>query len=95
MLAEYSSDMASLYEEGREAEYFRTPTELLAKVRHYLANPAKREQIAEAGYARLIKDGHEVTDRARQITSTYERLTGEREAVARKSPTALVGSRIH
>ena len=95
MLAEYSSDLASLYEEGIEAEYFRTPSELLAKVRHYLANPAEREQIAEAGYARLIRDGHEAADRARQITSTYERLTGEREAAARKSPTAPVGGRAH
>ena len=95
MLAEYSSDLASLYEEGMEAEYFRTPTELLAKVRHYLANPAKRQQIAEAGSARLLRDGHEVSDRARQIASIYERLTAEREAAARKSLTASVGGRAH
>jgi spore maturation protein CgeB len=67
MLAQYTPDLASLFAEGKEAEYFREPSELVEKVRFYLCHDREREQIAGAGYARLIRDGHEAIDRARTV----------------------------
>jgi spore maturation protein CgeB len=74
MLSEYSDDMNSMFKGGVEAEYFRDKEELVDKVRHYLVEDEKREKIAQAGYDRLVRDGHEVCDRARQILSVYEEL---------------------
>ena len=66
MLAEYTDDLVSLYEAGKEADFFSGQKELLEKIQYYLAEN-RYEMIGEAGYARLLKDGHEVTDRCRQI----------------------------
>ena len=74
MLGEYTRDLASLFEEGVEAEFFRSKEELVDKIQYYLTHETKRQAIARAGYERLIKDGHEVTDRARQILKTYNAL---------------------
>lgn len=79
MLAQYSADLAELFTEGREAEYFRSTGELVEKIHHYLARPDERERIAAAGRARLLRDGHEVADRLRQILDTYsQRSLGDR-----------------
>jgi hypothetical protein len=67
MLAQYTPDLASMFAEGVEAEYFRTPGEMLSKIRYYLANEPARARIAVAGRARLLRDGHEAMDRARQV----------------------------
>jgi hypothetical protein len=74
MLSEYSDDLAALFEEGVEAEYFRSKEEMLEKIIFYLKNDKARKKIAEAGYKRLIKDGHEVSDRARQILRQKKRM---------------------
>lgn len=67
MLAQYTPDLASLFIEGKEAEYFRGPAEMMEKTRHYLAHDQERRQIAEAGHLRLLADGHEALDRARVV----------------------------
>ena len=67
MLAQYTPDLASMFSEGIEAEYFRTPAEMLSKIRYYLVNELARNQIAAAGRERLLRDGHEALDRARQV----------------------------
>ena len=36
----------------------------------------KREKIARTGYERLLRDGHEVKDRAKEIIKTFERIRG-------------------
>lgn len=74
MLCEYTDDMNSMFEEGKEAEYFRNKEELVQKVRYYLSHDEEREKIAEAGYQRLLKDGHEVNDRVKEIARVYENL---------------------
>jgi spore maturation protein CgeB len=72
MLAEYSDDLANnLFEEDKEAVYFRNREELLEKIKLYLQNDDKREQIGENGYKRLMKDGHEVTNRCEEILRVY------------------------
>ena len=67
MLSEYTPDLASLFQEGVEAEFFRSAEELLEKVRFYTRNEAARRKIGQAGRARVLKDGHEAIDRARQV----------------------------
>ena len=74
MLSEYSSDLNNLFKEGIEAEYFRDKEELLNKIKYYLVNENERNKIAEAGYARLLKDGHEVSDRVNIIIKTFKEL---------------------
>jgi spore maturation protein CgeB len=70
MVSEYTKDMAGMFAADEEAVYFRTPAELLAKVKGLLAEPKRLAAIGKAGRARLLKDGHEVTDRARQVLET-------------------------
>ncbi len=71
MASEYTEDLANnLYKPDEEAIYFTSKEELLTKLQNLLANPKKLNAIAAAGHARILKDGHEVTDRARQIINT-------------------------
>jgi len=71
MCATYSDDLNSLFEEGKEAEYFKTKEELVEKLLFYTSHDEERKKIAEAGYARLKKDGHEVVDRAQEVINTF------------------------
>jgi spore maturation protein CgeB len=67
MLSEYSEDLASLFAEGEEAEYFRSREELLEKVGFYLRNEFARNRIARKGHERLVAGGHDVTSRMRDF----------------------------
>ena len=71
MLSQYTDDLNSMFKEGVEAEYFRDKEEMMNKIRYYLKYADKREKIAEAGYERLLRDGHEVTDRVGEILRIY------------------------
>lgn len=66
MLSEYTEDLASLFEEGREAEFFRSRDEMLDKIAYYLRRDDEREAVARRGRERLIRGGHDVTSRMRQ-----------------------------
>lgn len=72
MVCEHTNDLATLFTGGKEVVFFHTPADLLAQVRSLLANPKRLAAIGKDGRARLLKDGHEVTDRAREIL----RVTG-------------------
>lgn len=67
LLCERTPDMLSLLEEDVEAVYFSDKYELLKKIEWLLANPSKIEEIAEAGYKRLIDDGHDIRSRSIEI----------------------------
>lgn len=81
MLSQYSGDLATLFKEGAEAEFFRDSDELLDKARFYLKHDELRNRIARAGQNRLLKDGHEVGDRMKQLLQILE-------------PDSLVGARV-
>jgi len=74
MLSDYSDDLNSMFESGKEADYFKNSDELIEKIKYYLANNEKREEIAKAGYNRLIKDRHEVIDRAKEVINVYNKF---------------------
>ena len=63
MLAERTDEHMRLFEEGREAEFFKDAGELLAKTRYYKDNYEQRSQIAAAGRARCLKSGYSFHDR--------------------------------
>ena len=78
MLSEYTPDLASLFEEGKEAEFFRSQDELVDKIQYYLQHESEREEIARNGYRRLLADGHDVVSRVRQVFAVVEQLRHKR-----------------
>jgi len=71
MMAEHTDDLNTLFEEGKDAEYFKNKEELLQKVMFYLAHPKQISEIGQSGYDRLLYDGHEVVNRCREILRVY------------------------
>jgi hypothetical protein len=64
MVAERTSEHLALFEDGKEAVFFSTNTELVAKVDFYLRHPEERRCIAAAGKKRCVDSGY----------SNYERM---------------------
>jgi hypothetical protein len=73
MLSQYTDDLASLFREGEEAEFFRSKEELLDKIKYYLKHDAKRQAVAEAGHRRVLRDGHDVLSRAREFVNAVQK----------------------
>jgi spore maturation protein CgeB len=67
MLADRTDEHMALFEEGKEAEFFSTPDELIEKIRYYLDNPVQRKQIAAAGRERCLRNGYSNQERIRRI----------------------------
>jgi spore maturation protein CgeB len=67
MLAEYSDDLASLFKEGKEIEFFRDKDEMISKIKFYLANNEERRRISDAGLQRVKRDGHDIDSRVKDL----------------------------
>jgi spore maturation protein CgeB len=79
LLAERTDEHRRLFEEGREAEFFASNEELLAKTQYYLAHDAERAAIAEAGRQRCLASGYSQLERMQTMVD---------EAVASKGGQA-------
>jgi spore maturation protein CgeB len=80
LLSERTPIMQTLYEEGKEAEYFASSEEFLDKAQYYLKNDSARHRIAEAGYRRATTSGYDIYSRMRQwladITQWRQEISG-------------------
>jgi len=72
MLSEYSDDLATLFLEGKEAEFFRSKEEMLDKIKYYLSHDSERQGIAQRGRERVMKNGHDVVARMKQVMKAIE-----------------------
>lgn len=67
MLSEYTDDLAGLYKEGEEADFFRSMEELIEKLKMYCGDDKHRQTVAANGYKRVLSDGHDVVSRMRKV----------------------------
>jgi spore maturation protein CgeB len=67
MLSEFSEDLAGMYREGIEADFFRSREEMVEKIRKYLNDDNRRASVAEAGLLRVHSDGQDVSSRMTQV----------------------------
>jgi hypothetical protein len=67
MLSEYSDDLAGLFCEGTEVEFFRSTGELVEKAKYYAAHAEPRAAMAEAGRRKVVAAGHDVRSRMQQV----------------------------
>jgi spore maturation protein CgeB len=70
MLCEHSGVLGTLFAEGVDADYFRSPAELVSKAAFYLSNADVRLRVAESGRARAHADGHDVDSRVKTMLDT-------------------------
>jgi len=73
LLSEYSDDIASLYAAGKEADFFKSKQEMINKLRIYLEDSNLRRKVAEGGYQRVIKDGHDIMSRMAKVVEQVGR----------------------
>ena len=71
MLAERTDEHRELFEEGKEAEFFSSTSELIEKARYYLEHEDERLRIAAAGRERCLRDGY---SNQRRLGSVLARL---------------------
>lgn len=74
LLSEYTDDLATLFREGVEADFFRSKEELAAKLKLYLGDEDLRLRVAEKGRQRVLADGHDVVSRARLVLAWAEAI---------------------
>ncbi|OGB28537.1 MAG: hypothetical protein A3F78_15475 [Burkholderiales bacterium RIFCSPLOWO2_12_FULL_61_40] len=67
MLSEYSDDVASLYGEGVEADFFRNQNEMIDKIKFYVGDERARQHVADRGYQKVVNAGHDVDSRMRTM----------------------------
>lgn len=72
MVAPYNEDIKSLFEDGKEVILYKDKEDLMKKIHYYLQNVEERLMIAEAGYNRVMKDGHEAANRVQAIIDDYK-----------------------
>lgn len=78
LLSEYSDDLASLYQAGEEADFFKNKEEMIQKIKIYLGNYEIRRRVAENGNKRAIIDGHDIVSRMAKVLEFVTLINRER-----------------
>ncbi|MBI3562319.1 MAG: glycosyltransferase [Gammaproteobacteria bacterium] len=74
LLSEYSDELSTLFRAGIEAEFFTSKEELITQLRRYVGNDDLRQSVAQAGYNRVVSDGHDVISRMKQVLEWVSQL---------------------
>lgn len=74
LFSEYTDELGAMFNEGKEAEYFRNPQEFLSKIKYYLSKDDERRSIAAAGHLRVTTEGNDAEARALQVISVIREL---------------------
>ena len=56
LLTDSTDELKNYYEDGKEIIIFKDVKDLISKTKYYLEHEKEREQIAQAGYNRTIKE---------------------------------------
>ena len=75
MLSEYSDDLSLLYLEGKEADFFRNKDEMIEKIRHYVNHTHSRQQVAQAGFNKVLNAGHNIDTRMQTMLYTVKQAS--------------------
>lgn len=67
LLSEYSDDIASLYQAGGEADFFKNKEEMIWKIKLYLSDDNLRSHVSANGNQRVINDGHDIVSRMARV----------------------------
>lgn len=81
MLSEYSPELAAMFREGVDAEYFRSAAELVDKVRFYLRSESARSKVAASGHQRAYAGGHDVDSRMRDFIAELTRGGSRKQVI--------------
>ena len=65
-ITEDADDLRDYYKLGEEIEVYNSDKDLVEKVKYYLAHPEKREEIAQRGYERTMRE-HSIEKRYEDI----------------------------
>jgi spore maturation protein CgeB len=80
LLAERTDEHERLFTEGLEAEYFASESELIEKLRCYLASDAERVRIAKAGRGRCVRDRYACRETLKTLLSEIDGRTSNDDA---------------
>ncbi|HEV2169641.1 MAG TPA: glycosyltransferase, partial [Candidatus Binatus sp.] len=90
MLAERSDAHEQMFCEGKEAAFFASPDEFVAKVRLYLSCDNARKTIAAAGHRRITQGSHAYADRLEEILRAVQSVRGSlRSGTIEASPREI------
>ena len=73
ILSENAPGIEEMYSIGQQMDVFKTKEDLLEKIRYYLANEQKREEISAAGYQRALND-YDAISGFKKVFSKIEEL---------------------
>ncbi len=92
MVAEWSPRHAELFEEDREAVFFRSDDELVAKVKYYLDRPDECAAIAARGRARALASGYDYESRMHELLTKAIKAAARDDLLPKLPPRELVAS---
>jgi spore maturation protein CgeB len=75
LFSEWSGDLETIFQDGKNAVLFKNQDELITKVTYYLNHPDELSILAENGRRLMFEEGHDVYSRASWLVNKYSLLT--------------------